>query len=86
VLKLGLSDTRLLKVGHVETLAQQRTHSGEDANRSTWDVRDAEADHSSNPVRPHERRIPGYRPAPIMTYNHGLLLLQRIYEADDVAN
>lgn len=70
----------------VEALAQHRTRHGEQADRSTWPVRDAEANYPSNPLRPQERCIPGDPRSPIVTDHHRLLLVRYINEADDVAD
>ncbi len=77
---------RALKVIGVNTVAESFDHFSELRLRATGPVRQAQADHPTYQVWPHERCMPRYFRAPIVTDDHTFFLIESIQQLDDVAN
>ena len=85
-LELGLGDARLLEIDPVVVGLAGRFQRFERHREAAPAVRHAQARDRRKDVRPHQRRMPGDRRAPVMADDHGALLAERLDQRDHVAD
>ena len=85
-LKLPFGIAFGLKIKLIEYFGISARHQAGWSCSTSWSKWHTEASYGTKQVWPKQSAVPGNRRTPVVAYHHGLLISDRIYQSDDIAN